>query len=346
MACARRKLSQAALAARCSLPVLPLLLLLAGLSFSNAQFNINAIESRPSYNYDFLTSEWTASPPVDWKKHELTRDGYVAGVDSSVNISRFTHIGCFEADFAITYDTDDAVSYDPNECMQMCKQKYAGEDVGEIIVAVHQDRCGCVLSDMTTFREVPSTFCTYYCKYYRNPICGGFPDYWGVFREFDFVSLTGQGAYDPWRYIWYSVVAIRESNIRGGVVPDGMMPERYYLHAVDVNSGDALFQFQMPLNGILYGLQYDLDQSRLVALHTEMDTGRITGRLDPPPKWRYKLAVIFIDLFFCRPARTDTVIVTSGHHFQRVGGVPPIFRSLCHPLQSNQPLHHHTVRAS
>ena len=27
---------------------------------------------------------------------------------------------------------------------------------------------------------------------WRNPICGGFPDYWGVFREFDFVSLTGQ----------------------------------------------------------------------------------------------------------------------------------------------------------
>ena len=29
----------------------------------------------------------------------------------------------------------------------------------------------------------------------RNPICGGFPDYWGVFREYDFVSLTGQACH-------------------------------------------------------------------------------------------------------------------------------------------------------
>ncbi|CAE7761394.1 unnamed protein product, partial [Symbiodinium sp. CCMP2456] len=82
---------------------------------------------------------------------------------------------------------------------------YPGNDTGEIIVAVHEGMCGCVLSDMTTFREVPQSFCTYYCKYYRNPICGGFPDYWGVFREYDFSSLTMQGAYDPWRYIWFSL---------------------------------------------------------------------------------------------------------------------------------------------
>ena len=31
----------------------------------------------------------------------------------------------------------------------------------------------------------------------RNPICGGFPDYWGVFREYDFVSLTGQAMACP-----------------------------------------------------------------------------------------------------------------------------------------------------
>lgn len=271
-----------------------LFLLLAGLPLGHANFNIDSIESRPSYGYDPLTDRWEAQPPTDWKKHALTRDGYVAGVDSSVNISRFTHIGCFEADFFITHVTSDAVAYDPNECMAACKLKFEGNSSGEIIVAVHQDRCGCVLSDMTTFREVPQSFCTYYCKYYRNPICGGFPDYWGVFREYDFVSLTGQGAYDPWRYVWYSVVAIRESNIRGGVVPDGVQPERYYLHAVDVVTGDALFQFQMPLTGILYSLQYDLDGSRLVALHTESDTGRI----NPTTQWRYKLARIIVNTTF------------------------------------------------
>lgn len=271
-----------------------LFLLLAGLPFGDANFNIDSIESRPSYGYDVLNDRWDAMPPTDWKKHALTRDGFVAGVDSSVNISRFTHIGCFEADFGITHLVSDAVAYDPNECMAACKIKFEGNSTGEMIVAVHQDRCGCVLSDMSTFREVPQSFCTYYCKYYRNPICGGFPDYWGVFREFDFVSLTGQGAYDPWRYIWYSLVAIRESNIRGGIVPDGVQPERYFLHAVDVVTGAALYQFQMPVNGILYGLQYDLDGSRLIALHTESDTGRI----NPTAQWRYKLARIIINTTF------------------------------------------------
>lgn len=59
---------------------------------------------------------------------------------------------------------------------------------------------------------------------WRTPICGGFPDYWGVFKEYDFTSLTGQagqrwlledlkrraqGAYDPRRYIWYSLARAR-----------------------------------------------------------------------------------------------------------------------------------------
>lgn len=186
-----------------------LLFVLAGLGLphlGHGQFNVDSIESRPNYGYNGLRDRWEPQPPVDWKKHSLTRDGYVAGVDSSVNMSRFTHIGCFEADFSITHDTSDAVAYDPNECMQACKIKFSNVTGGDIIVAVHQDRCGCVLNDMTLFREVPQSFCTYYCKYYRNAICGGFPDYWGVFREYDFTSLTGQGAYDPWRYIWYSIV--------------------------------------------------------------------------------------------------------------------------------------------
>ena len=65
-------------------------------------------------------------------------------------------------------------------------------------------------------------------------------------------------------------------------MPDGVMPERYYLHAADVVTGQAKYEVQMPVNGILYGMQWDLDQGRLVALHTEMDTGRI----NPNTQWR------------------------------------------------------------
>ena len=31
------------------------------------------------------------------------------------------------------------------------------------------------------------------------------------------------------------------------------MPERYYLHAADVVTGKAMYEVQMPVNGILYG---------------------------------------------------------------------------------------------
>ena len=31
-----------------------------------------------------------------------------------------------------------------------------------------------------TFTEVDATYCTYTCKFYENPICGGPPSFWGV----------------------------------------------------------------------------------------------------------------------------------------------------------------------
>ena len=31
-----------------------------------------------------------------------------------------------------------------------------------------------------TFTEVDSSYCTYTCKFYENPICGGPPSFWGV----------------------------------------------------------------------------------------------------------------------------------------------------------------------
>jgi len=147
---------------------------------------------------------------------------------------------------------------------------------------------------MTQFKESTPDSCTFYCKYYRNPICGGYPTFWGVFIEYDFQALTTQGAYDPWRYVWYSVVVIRLINIQGGLsIADGLQPERYYLHAVDTVTGKASHEYQMKLTGILYGMQYDIDGTRLVALYTEMDTGRIRVA-----NWKYKLATILINTTF------------------------------------------------
>eukprot|EP00930_Biecheleria_cincta_P039523 TRINITY_DN27167_c0_g2_i1.p1 TRINITY_DN27167_c0_g2~~TRINITY_DN27167_c0_g2_i1.p1 ORF type:complete len:2805 (-),score=431.05 TRINITY_DN27167_c0_g2_i1:54-8468(-) len=281
---------------RATAAMLPMALLV-GLSCvptALANFKINSMEWRPSYLIPPGKDAPELGPPADPKKHELNRDGFIAGIDSSVNLSRFTHIGCFQGDLSLTtrVTSDGIYPWDPNDCLDVCKEHFVNATVSDIIFAVFTTRCACILRDVSQFTEQPPTACDEACGNYRNPICGGQPDYWGVFREYDFMALTTQGAYDPWRYIFYTVAVMKEINIRGGLaIPDGIQPERYYLHAVDVTTGKAAFQYQMRLNGILYGLQYDLDGTRLVALFTEMNTGRI--KLDGT--WKYKLATIDIN---------------------------------------------------
>lgn len=274
---------------------------------ASGAFVLDAIEHRPTYKVPPVGGYPGngAKPPVDLKHEGLTSDGFVYGIDTSNNISRRTSIGCFQASFEITTQISNGQTWDPNDCYQYCQQRYPNETSYDIIVAVHMERCACVLRDMTLFKGVAPELCTYYCKVYRNPLCGGFPDYWGVFKEYDFTSMTGQGAYDPWRYIFYSVVAVKEINIRGGLsIPQGIMPERYFLHAVSTTSGDALYQFQMPLAGLIYGMQYDILNSRLVGLWTEVTTGRIRNDVD----WAYKLATIQINTAYLDLPRLSLIL--------------------------------------
>lgn len=236
------------------------------------------------------------STPTDLRQSKLSRAGDSETIDSSIALSRYTHIGCFEADISIQKHRNLDSNYDPNECIDYCQGVvFTNASRFEVIAAVHQDICGCVRNDMTEFSEVDQGLCTFYCKYYRNPICGGLQGtrtFWGVFKEYDYQSLGAQGAYDPWRYVWYSIAVIRERSIQGMLVGQDIQPERYYLHAVDTNSGLAQFQFQLQISqGILYGLQYDIDSSRLAALFTRADTGRMRADAE----WQYKLATIVVN---------------------------------------------------
>ena len=54
----------------------------------------------------------------------------------------------------------------------------------------------------------------------------------------------------------------------------------------------ALFEFQMRINppGMLYGLQYDIDSTRLIALFIDAVTARVEVR-----DWTYKLATIIVN---------------------------------------------------
>eukprot|EP00434_Breviolum_minutum_P026525 symbB.v1.2.023449.t3/scaffold2139.1/size165116/3 len=151
------------------------------------------------------------------------------------NLSQFVHIGCFIASMAITRDAEQDTHFDPSACVEVCKARYPNNAPKEIVAAVHGPRCGCHVGTLPeTFTEVDSSYCTYPCKFYENPICGGPPSFWGVFVQFDFQAYSSHGAYDPWRKIWYTVVVVREATIIGQEAwnPDLQLePERYFLHA-------------------------------------------------------------------------------------------------------------------
>jgi hypothetical protein len=261
---------------------------------SSQAFSLVSVQHRPTYGPEFdpEDNDIKDQPPSRIVQKFLDSKGYLAQYDTVTPFSKRTHIGCFEADMAITVHTDEGFYIDPNECFEICMSRFPNVSSYNILVAVHGERCGCVLQNFNEFTSVPSTRCTFPCRYYRNPICGGQPSYWGLFVEYDYQSYTAHGAFDPWRSLWFTLVAISDSRIRGGTqTPDGVLPERYFLHAVDTFTGDAQYQYQLETAGVLYGLQYDIDSTRIVALHTRFDTGRTRSNMD----WYYKLQTITIN---------------------------------------------------
>lgn len=279
-------------------PLVLLLVVAAGVRLAAGQgFVIHAIQQRASSN----GTAGDSRPPIELAQERLMDVGHDPKIDSSVKISRFQYVGCFQHTLEITTSAVMGAYRDPNSCVQECKSQdiYKSVPSSKLIVAVQNDpeqgRCGCALKDeILDFQEEdpgPSK-CTYICQSYLNPLCGGPDNYWGIFMEYDYFSMSGQGAYDPWRYVFYSVVVLREKSISGVYPTDGVPPERYYLNAVDVDSGKARFEYQMRLTGgLLYGLQYDIDSTRLVGLYTNQYSGRL--RTDLP--WTYKLATILIN---------------------------------------------------
>ncbi|CAJ1420734.1 unnamed protein product [Effrenium voratum] len=211
------------------------------------------------------------------------------------NLSQFVHIGCFIASMAITRDAEQDTHFDPAACVEVCRARYPNSPAKEIAAAVHGARCGCNVGPIyETFTEVDSVYCNYPCKNYLNPICGGLPSFWNVFVQYDFQSFASHGAYDPWRKIWYTVVAVRESSIIGPEAwnPDLQLdPERYYLHAASVQTGQSAFPNQARLPGIVHGIKYDLDSRRLVGVMTSASTARI--RMLQP--WQYWLFTATIE---------------------------------------------------
>lgn len=203
-------------------------------------FALVAVQHRPTYGpeVDQVTLQPLAAPPSRVVQKFLEPTGFSETYDTHVNFSKRTHVGCYKADFSITENMFEGANQDPNQCYETCQAKWPNASSYDILVAVHAERCGCVLKDFLEFTVVADNRCTYYCQKYQNEICGGPPDYWGLFVEYDFQALTTHGAFDPWRNLWFTVVVVSDMRLRGGFpTPDEYLPERYFLHAVDVYNG-------------------------------------------------------------------------------------------------------------
>jgi len=211
------------------------------------------------------------------------------------NQSQYVHIGCFTAGMTITADSMPELVYDPYQCVLKCRDRYPDTPTKLIVAAVHNTRCGCARLVGTalrdTFIEAHPDNCTIACPKFFNPFCGGLPNFWGVFKEYDYLSLGANGAIDPWRKIWYTVVVVLEREVTGVLDPDDQLdPERYYLMAVESDSGRAAFQYQLRLPGWVQGIQYDLDSSQIVGLLMSA----AVGRKQISASWKYYLFVLTI----------------------------------------------------
>jgi len=173
-------------------------------------------------------------------------------------ISPWTFIGCWKS--VVSGDT--ATNMDPLRCTIHCDLR------GFSLTAMKGTDCYCfkgrdfLIERVSQYRCVQRCMPTYFNGTTR--LCGSAGQYVSAYQKYDFVHQTAQGCYDPWRFIWYQSVAIERlenDTVTGEVVGNSY---EWYLHAASINSGDPLFPYHLPLENLLLGLQYDLDNSRLV----------------------------------------------------------------------------------
>jgi len=149
----------------------------------------------------------------------------------------------------------------PLTCTEMCEKKEY------TFAALKGDDCYCLPARNRIGDMVDASMCNLACpeEYFNGTIrfCGGNDNgnvtHFSLYQQYDFIHQGSQGCYDPWRFVWYQTVAV-ERTMENGTAP-GL---EWYLHAVSIDTGEALFPYQLQLDQLVLGLQYDLDSSRIV----------------------------------------------------------------------------------
>lgn len=196
----------------------------------------------------------------------------------------------WECEGGLSPDDDDTpftgLTWDPVNCTAAC----AIHDFP--IAAMNGVECWCLKKPVratmikeTAINDPNSRFkCSTPCAdtYFNatSKFCGGPSHHYSLYQQYDTVHQTGQGCLDPFRRVWYMVVAIEERvshDIQGGGFPWDKYPDRdegqmygnwttgytWFLHATSTDNGEPQFPYNLELNGPLYGIQYDLDNSSI-----------------------------------------------------------------------------------
>lgn len=204
------------------------------------------------------------SGKVSWGPSQLyaqtveARDSVAAGARAP--ISSWTFVGCYQAaGLSSTYQ-----GLTPQTCIVACDS--AG---GSRVAAVQGTSCFCLESGRPQLglRASSDEPCQVRCPtdYFKGITrhCGGLGGYYSVYEKYTFAHQTAQGCYDPRRFIWYQSVAIEVVTFGDDGRVSGYDLE-WHLHAASINSGEPLFPYHQPLDGMHLGLQYDLDTSRII----------------------------------------------------------------------------------
>jgi len=209
--------------------------------------------------------------------------------------SRWTSLGCFRNGVAqdieqltgvipanseapLSLEGAAEVPRDPVNCTVVCS------DNGYSIAAMRGESCFC-LTNRSSLDAVNVGSCGLKCTstYFSSTakFCGGLGQHYSVYQEYDFSHPTAQGCYDPFRYIWYQSVAVEEQTL-SKTTGDLQPGFQWYLHASSTVSGEPMFPYQQQLNSMLFGLQYDLDGSRIMGYMVPYWNGKTTDDIFYP----------------------------------------------------------------
>jgi hypothetical protein len=195
------------------------------------------------------------APLVDYNNSDFGSthiDDYWAKLDINYSpidgwsLYRHVRLGCFITQWqngpAGGWHTKTGVGLTSLQCVNFCNRSQA---FYQFRTAPDESNCRCeIFPDSIPFEVVPSSFCP--------------SQSWEIFREYDYRSSMSPSAYDVARRLVYQIVTMRLPHLNPQL--------RYYIHAVNALEALPKFEFDTPLDRMVFNAVWDFGKSRMVSL--------------------------------------------------------------------------------